>query len=141
MMTATVRQILRTRLQQVPDLPPVQHEGRKFTRAADTYVEDELRGGTTVNQSTGTSVSRPLYLLTIHTPPTRISDEMDRVTDALLNAFEPGRTLIDADRTHQIEVTTLDAGALRVLPDDGWGYRRVTVGLSVIAFRTQLQTA
>jgi hypothetical protein len=141
MNTATIRRILRTRLLDVPDLPPVQHEGRTFTRGTATYVEDELRGGTTVNQSTGTSISRPLYLLTIHTPPTRTSDDMDRLTDALLNAFEPGRTLIDADRTHQIEVTTLDAGALRVLPDDGWGYRRVTVGLSVIAFRTQLQTA
>ena len=141
MNTATIRAILRTRLLEVPDLPPVQYEGRPFKKGTTTYVEDELRGGTTVNQSTGTSVARPLYLLTIHTPPARITDDMDRLTDALLNAFEPGRTLVDADRTHQLEVTTLDAGALRVLPDGGWGYRRITVGLTAIAFRTTLQTA
>jgi hypothetical protein len=141
MMTETVQQILRTRLQQVPDLPEVKYEDRAFKRGTETYVEEKLNPGTMVNQSTGTSVSRPLYLLTLHMPPTRISSDKGRVTDALLNAFEPGRTLVDADRTHFIEVVSATPSQSRVMPEDGWGYRQITIGLSVIAFRTQLQTA
>lgn len=140
MNTATIRSILRTRLLTVPELPPTQFEGRGYTRGPESYVEDELRGGTSAGQSNGTTEARPLYLLAVHTPPLLITEDMDRIADALLNAFEPGRTMVDTDRTHQIEVTTLDAGAMRVMVD-GWGYRRITIGLSVIAFRTTLLTA
>lgn len=140
MNTATLRAILRLRLLDVPDLPPVQGEGKSYHRANVTYLEDEFRGGATFTQSNGTTATRSLYLLTIHTAPARITADMDRVTDALLNAFEPGRTLVDTARTHQVEIRTVDSGAQRVM-SDAWGYRRVTVSLFAIAFRTQLLTA
>jgi hypothetical protein len=141
MNTATMRAILRTRLHQVDDLPPVKYEARKYERPfTTTHIEDEFRGGTATGQSNGTTEARPLYLLTLKVAPTAITDDMDRITDAVLHAFEPGRTLIDTDRTHQLEVVTCDAGAYRVMPD-AWGYRRITIGLSAIAFRSPFQPA
>lgn len=138
---SVIRALLRARLLTVPDLLLVQWEAVAFTQpATETYLDDDLRGGTNATQSSGTTQTRPLYVLTIHTPPERILADGDRLVDAIGAAFEPGRTLTDAARTHWLEITTLDMGALRVLPS-GWGYRRLAVGLTAAAFRTTLQTA
>ena len=138
---SVIRKILRLRLRAVPDLPLVQWEAVPFeSPATETYLDDDLRGGTNVTQSSGTTQTRPLYLLTIHTPPGRILADGDRLVDAIGAAFEPGRTLTDDARTHWLEITTLAMGALRVLAS-GWGYRRLAVGLTAAAFRTTLQTA
>ncbi len=140
MNTATIRAILRERLLSVPDLPSMRYEGVKYDKpATTTYMEDELRGGTMTTRANGTNEARPLYLLTLHTPASRIIADMDALADALGNAFESGRTLTDDARSHQLEITSFNPGALRVMPS-GWGYRRITVGMTAWAFRTSLQT-
>ena len=140
MKQATLRAILRTRLSQVADLPLVIWEATNAAIGAVVRIEDELRAGTAFNLASGATQTRPLYLLTIHSPPDKRIAELDRLADAISNAFEPGRTLTDDARTHFLEITTLDAGAHRTLAS-GWGYRRCTVGLSATAFRTTLQPA
>ena len=140
MKAAVVRTIMRTRLVTVPDLPPVMWEQTEFVDPLTTYVEDEFRLGVTYPIANGTRQARPLYFLTIHSKKSDMLDELDRLADAFGNAFEPGRTLIDGAETHQLELLTFDAGALRRMPT-GEGYRRCTVGLSATAFRTELLTA
>ena len=138
MKASVIRTTLRAALLQVPNLPTVQWEAAPFVApASGQWLEDEVRLGTLVTGANGTTLSRPLYLLTIHTAPQRITDDLDTLVDAIGNAFEPGRTLTDSDRTTQLEITTLDAGALRVMPD-GWGFRRLTIGASAWALRTSL---
>ena len=139
MNTATIRAILRARLLDVPDLPPVQYEGTRFQRPATTaWLEDEFRGGAQANGANGVTRTRFLYLLTLHTPTETVVPAMDTLADALERAFGAGRTLTDTARTHQVELTSYDTGALRILAD-GWGYRRITIGGTAWAFRSALQ--
>ncbi len=141
MNTATIRALFRTRLLAMPQPPVMRYEGVKYERpATTTYVDDEVRAGTMTVLANGTTESRPLYLLTIHTPSARVLADMDRLVDELANAFEAGRTLTDDDRTHQLQITSVSVGALRVL-DTGWGYRRITIGATAWSFRTTLLTA
>lgn len=139
MNTETLRSILRTHIASVPDLPLMQYEGRAYTRPSVSYLDEELRGGTMANRSNGTTIARSLYLLTLNTAPSVITDDIDRVVDRLGNAFEPGRTMTDRARSHFVEIVNFDGGALRVMQDT-WGYRRIVIGLSTIAFRTSLLT-
>lgn len=140
MKQSTIRAILRTRLSQMPDLPLVAWEATGVPNTTAIRIDDEVRGGTAFNLASGATQTRPLYLLTIHTPPTQRVAELDRLVDSIANAFEPGRTLTDDAQTHFLELTTLDMGAHRTL-ESKWGYRRCTVGLTATAFRTTLQTA
>lgn len=141
MRLSVLRTILRTQLQQLVNSPLVAWEAVGFTAPPTvTWIEDELRAGTLAVAATQTVQSRPLYLLTLHTPPARRLLDLDAIVDAITDLFEPGRTLADIDRTIQCEVSTLDAGAHRVMLD-GWGYRRITLGLSVWTPRTVSLTA
>ena len=140
MRQATIRAILRTQLQTVPDLPPVRFEQVEHTAPTSaTWIEDELRVPASSVLANGLTESRGLYLLTIHTPPDRVLRDLDTIADAIAHVFEPGRTMTDHDRTHQIEVTALDLGAIRRV--DTWGYRRLAIGFTALAFRTTLQPA
>lgn len=136
MKQAVIRSLLRAHLELVPDLPLVRDEGTVSSAIGTaTVLETELRGGTAIVVANGTTETRPLWFLTIRTPPACLLHDLDRVPDAIAETFEPGRTLTDVDATHLLVLTSLDPGALRVLPD-GWGYRRITVGLTATAFRT-----
>lgn len=137
---ATIRAILRTRLQAVPDLPLLVYEGEQTNNANVLRITDEVRLGTSSNLASGMTLARPLYFLSIEAPARLIAREVDRLSNSIALAFEPGRTLTDDNRTHFLEVTTLDLGTHRVL-GTGWSFRRCTVGLTATAFRTILQTA
>jgi hypothetical protein len=139
MNTATIRAVLRTRLADVPDLPPVRYEGVTYDKpATSSYLEDELRLVTTTQIATGVDDGRVLYFLTLHTPKARTFDDMDRVVDALSVAFA-SRSLVDAERTHQVVTTSFNGGALRLM--NGWGYRQITIGATAWALRPTFQAA
>jgi hypothetical protein len=141
MNTATLRRIFRTRLAQVADMPLVRYERVVYEGTPTVaWIDEELRPGTQTTVANGTNAARPLYLLTIHTPKGTKPDEADALVDRLADAFQAGRTLTDSDRTHQIEITSFDTGALRVLTD-GWGYRRITIGATAWALRTDFTPA
>jgi hypothetical protein len=135
--TATIRSILRRQLVQTPDLPTVVWEQTEHAAPQTaTWIEDELRVPSTNVAATDMTASRVLYLLTIHTPPDRVLEELDHLADRIAAVFEPGRTLTDALRTHQLEITTLDTGATRRVAT--WGYRRLAIAGDARAFRTTL---
>jgi hypothetical protein len=138
--SATLRAILRAQLALVPDCPPVVWEQSAHTKPASaTWLEDELRLPSTTTLASGLTESRGLYLLTLHTPPDRVLRDLDTIADAIAHVFEPGRTLTDHERTHHVELTALDLGAIRRV--DTWGYRRLAIGFTALAFRTTLQPA
>lgn len=139
MNTATIRTIVRTQLLTTPDLPTVRWEQMPHTAPpTSNWLEDELRL-TAGNKANGLTEARGLYLLTLHTAPDRVLADLDSIADRLARQFEPGRVLIDAARTHQIECTSLDLGATRRV--DSWGYRRLAVGFSAVSFRTSQLSA
>jgi hypothetical protein len=132
---ATLRAILRTHLATVPDCPPVVWEQVVHTAPpTSTWLEDELRLPATTIRASGLTEARGLYFLTLHTPPDRVLADLDTIADAIAHVFEPGRALTDHARTHQLETTSLDLGAVRRV--DAWGYRRLSVAFTALAFRT-----
>jgi hypothetical protein len=135
MKLATLRAILRTQLATVPDCPPVVWEQVTHTAPQTaTWLEDELRLPATTVRASGLTEARGLYFLTLHTPPDRALADLDAIADSIARQFEPGRVLTDARRTHQLETTSLDLGAVRRV--DAWGYRRIAVAFTALAFRT-----
>ena len=140
MKTATLRHILRRQLVQTPDLPAVVWEQAEHTAPqTTTWLEDELRVPSTVVGASDMTASRLLYLVTLHTPPDRVLEELDSLADRIAAVFEPGRTLTDHARTHQLEITSIDTGATRRVQT--WGYRRIAIAGDARAFRTTLLPA
>ncbi len=134
----TIRTILRTRLATVSGLPAVKYEdGPTFTAPAALWIQESIRAGTVTTRANGTNEARPLYLLDLHIPPTTTGATIDTLDRALENAFQAGRTLTDGGQTHQLEITSYSPGA-RITQPNGWGYRRITVGMTALAFRTAL---
>ncbi len=136
---AIIRTILRERLLDVAEVPTIQWQGVAFTKPATMYLSEDFRAGTTSTVANGTNSARPLYLLDLHTPPDTDPAAIDTLGAALENAFQAGRTLTDDAATHQLEITSFNPGAVVTMPN-GWGYRRITVGMTAWAFRTSLQT-